>query len=294
MKERMQRVGRSLTPYLFVAPNIIVFGLFIILPALYNFWLSLFRTSSYNPTTFIGLGNYAYLFTRDDIFWRALRNMGVFVVGDVTLVVVFSVLIGVLLNQDVRWRGFLRSAFFFPVLLSPVVVAMIWSWILNNRFGVLNGILTSIGTKPIPWLLNANWAMFWVVVVHVWATVGFFAIIILAGLQSIPASLYEAAEVDGANQAASFRFITIPLLLPTIMVVLILSLIHAFEMFDYVFVLTGGGPGFATLFMVQYIYRAGFDLNELGLATASSVILFFIILLLTVLQYVMGRMGEAI
>jgi alpha-1,4-digalacturonate transport system permease protein len=294
MKERMQRVGRSLTPYLFVAPNIIVFGLFIILPALYNFWLSLFRTSSYSPTTFIGLGNYAYLFTRDDIFWRALRNMGVFVVGDVTLVVVFSVLIGVLLNQNVRWRGFLRSAFFFPVLLSPVVVAMIWSWILNTRFGVLNGILTSIGTKPIPWLLNANSAIFWVVVVNDWATVGFFAIIILAGLQSIPASLYEAAEVDGANQAASFRFITIPLLLPTIMVVLILSLIHAFEMFDYVFVLTGGGPGFATLFMVQYIYRAGFDLNELGLATASSVILFFIILLLTVLQYVMGRMGEAI
>jgi alpha-1,4-digalacturonate transport system permease protein len=289
------RRGRiRIGPYLFLSPNLAVFAIFIIAPALYNFYLSLFRTSPYHPPEFVGLANFRYLAQQDDLFWRAMRNLVIFVVGDVGLITLLSVLIGVLLNQNVRLRGFFRSAFFFPVLLSPVVVALVWQWILNNRFGVLNAVLQDLGLARQPWLLHAGWAMFWVIFIHVWATLGFFAMIVLAGLQSIPASLYEAARIDGAGRWGTFRNVTLPLLAPTLMVVLILSMIRSFEVFDHIYVLTGGGPGTATLLIVQYIYRSAFQLDQFGLAAAASLVLFVVIFTLTVTQYLLGRSRESV
>ena len=264
------------------------------MPAIYNFYLSLFRTSPFHPPEFVGADNFIYLAQQDDFFWRAMQNIVVFVLGDVTFIVVLSVLIGVLLNQNIRGRGFFRSAFFYPVLLSPVVVALVWQWFLNNQFGALNTALQAMGLPRTPWLLRADWAMFWAIFVHVWATLGFFSLIILAGLQSIPPILYEAAIVDGANRWRTFRHITLPLLVPTLMTVLILSMIRSFEVFDHIYVLTGGGPGTATLMVVQYIYRAAFQLDQFGLAAAASLVLFIVIFALTVLQYLIGRFGEAI
>jgi alpha-1,4-digalacturonate transport system permease protein len=200
----------------------------------------------------------------------------------------------VLLNQDIRCRGFFRSAFFYPVLLSPVVVALVWQWILNSQFGALNAILQTVGLPRQPWLLKPNWGMFWVIFVHVWATLGFFALIVLAGLQSIPPALYEAALIDGAGRWAGFRHVTLPLLMPSLMVVLILSMVRSFEVFDHVYVLTGGGPGTATLMIVQFIYRAAFQLDQAGLAAAASLILFLVIFSLTVFQYLLGRRRETI
>jgi ABC-type sugar transport system permease subunit len=283
-----------LAPYLFLTPNLAIFLVFIIAPAVYNFLLSLYRTSPFRPPVFVGSENFLYLVQRDDLFWRAMRNILVFVVGDVALVTGLSVLVGVLLNQDVRLRGFFRSAFFFPVLLSPVVVALVWQWILNNQFGVLNAVLQAVGLTRQAWLLRADWAMFWVIFVHVWATLGFFALIVLAGLQSIPPALYEAARIDGAGRWQGFRHVTLPLLMPTIMVVLILSMIRSFEVFDHIYVLTGGGPGTATLLIVQYIYRSAFQLDQFGLAAAASLVLFVVIFSLTVTQYLFGRWRESI
>lgn len=288
-----RKLHSSLAPYLFVAPNVLLFTTFVAVPALYGFWLSLFATSPYRPTRFVGLGNFEAL-AHDDLFWRAVGNTVTFVVGDVVLVVTLAVAIGMLLNRSVRGRGFFRSAFFYPVLLSPVVVAIVWQWVLNNRFGVLNNALRWLGIRPVPWLLSPSWAMTWVILVHTWATVGFFALIVLAGLQSIPPVLYEAASVDGATPLRRARHITLPLLAPSLLTVLILSLIRAFQVFDYVYVMTGGGPGFATLMMVQYIYRAGFELDQFGLAAAGALVLFLIILVLTALQFVMGRLVEAV
>ncbi len=281
-------------PFLFLAPNLVVFTLFIIIPAIYNFYLSLFRTSFDKPPMFVGLDNFAYLAQRDDVFWRALGNMAKFVVGDVGLILLFSLAIALLLNEPIRFRSFFRSVFFYPVLLSPVVVALVWRWFLNVQYGLLNTMLKAAGLPPQPWLLRADLAMEWVIAVHVWATVGFFALILLAGLQSIPASLYEAAVVDGANRWHTFRHVTLPMLSPTLFVVLILALIRSFEVFDHIYVLTGGGPGFATLMMVQYIYRAGFEQNQFGLASAASLVLFVIIFSLTALQYLIGRLREAV
>ncbi len=283
-----------LAPYLFLAPNLLIFALFIIIPAIYNFYLSLFETSLFDPPEFVGLNNFAYLAQRDDIFWRALRNIGVFVGGDVGLILILSLGIALLLNEPIRFRGFFRSIFFYPVLLSPIVVALIWRWFLENRYGLLNTWLSALDLRPIPWLLRADYAMLWVIVVHVWATVGFFTLILLAGLQSIPPVLYEAALVDGANRWQNFRYITLPLLMPTLFVVLILSLIRAFEVFDHIYALTGGGPGTATLMIVQYIYRTAFELQQQGLAAAASLVLFVIIFSLTVLQYFLGRVREAV
>lgn len=284
----------GIMPYLFLAPNLLVFVTFIIIPAFYNFYLSLFKTSFDKPPEFVGLDNFTYLFQRDDLFWRALSNLVVFVIGDVSLILIFSLIIALLLNEDIRFRGFFRSIFFYPVLLSPIVVALIWRWFLNTQYGLLNNVLRGLGFPAQPWLLRADLAMMWVILVHVWATVGFFALILLAGLQSIPPVLYEAAVVDGATRWRSFWHVTLPLLMPTIFVVLVLSLIRAFEVFDHIYALTGGGPGTATLMIVQYIYRTGFELNQFGLAAAASLVLFVIIFSLTVLQYLLGRLGEAV
>ncbi len=281
-------------PYLFLAPNLLVFVIFIIIPAIYNFYLSLFKTSFDKPPEFVGLDNFIYLFQRDDFFWRALSNLIIFVIGDVGLILILSLSIALLLNEDIRWRGFFRSVFFYPVLLSPVVVALIWRWFLNTQYGLLNNLLRDVGIPPQPWLLRPDLAMLWVILVHVWATVGFFALILLAGLQAIPPVLYEAALVDGATRWRSFWHITLPLLAPTIFVVFILSMIRSFEVFDHIYALTGGGPGTATMMIVQYIYRTGFEMNQFGLASAASLVLFIIIFSLTLLQYWLGRLGEAV
>lgn len=284
----------SVAPYLFLLPNLVIFIVFIVIPALSNFYLSAFRTSPFREREFVGLGNFIHILTVDDLFPRALRNLAVFVVADVGLILVLSVLLGVLLNQAVRGRGFFRSAFFFPVLLSPVVVALVWQWILHNQFGVLNAVLIALGGEGRPWLLRPNLARTWAVLVHVWATVGFFTLIILAGLQSIPASLYEAARVDGSSRFQDFRFITLPMLSSSIATVTILAMIRAFEIFDHVYILTGGGPGTSTMMVVQYVYRAAFELDQFGRAAAASLVLFVIILTLTIVQYVVGRRREAI
>lgn len=290
----MKIKNTPLAPYLFLLPNILVFSIFIILPAGYNFYLSLFDTSPFRPAEFIGLGNFFYLLQKDDLFQRALSNLVIFVVGNVGGMLVGALIVGILLNQKVKFRGFFRSAFFYPVLLSPVVVALVWQWILNSQFGVLNAILGALGRKGVPWLLIPGWSRFWVIFVHLWASLGFYSLIVLAGLQSIPAELYEAALVDGVTRKQQFLNITLPLLLPTLMTVLILSTIRAFGIFDHVYILTGGGPGTATLMMVQYIYRAAFQMDQFGLAAAASLILFVVLFLLTVVQYLLGKRKEAI
>ena len=176
-----------------------------------------------------------------------------------------------------------------------MVVAFIWRWILDLDSGILNALLESLGYERISLLTDATWAKFWVIVVADWAFMGFYTLILLAGLQAIPASLYEAAQLDGANTVQRFRNITLPLLAPTMTVVLVLALIRAVQVFDQVFVLTGGGPGTATTYIVQYIYRAGFNISppNYGLAASASLILASVLLIATLLQLYFARRGEA-
>jgi len=179
-------------------------------------------------------------------------------------------------------------------LLSPVVVALIWKWILQ-REGVLNAVLVSVGGSGFEWLTSSSWAMFWVIFVSIWAHMGFYTLILLAGLQAIPRDLYEAAQMDHASPWRTFSRITLPMLMPNLLVVCVLALIRAVQIFDEVFVLTGGGPGSATTFIVQFIYQTGFmeQIRLYGMAAAGSLVLAAVLIALTLVQLrvAAGRRG---
>ena len=299
----VQRVlGIGGMPYVFLLPNLIFFGLFVIVPLCINFFYSLSGgTELYlQDRPYVGGEQYGHLFNcgnvldvstcREDRFWRGIYNTITFVVFQVTCMVLFSLITALILNRDIRGRGFFRSVFFFPVLLSPVVVALIWKWVLL-RDGILNAVITGAGGERILFFVDPTWAMFWAVFVSIWAHMGFYTLILLAGLQAIPPDLYEAAEMDGTSRERVFWRITLPLLWPNMLVVIVLALIKGVQTFDEVFVLTGGGPGTATQFIVQYIYDTGFasQVQNFGLAAAASVVLGMVLLVLTLLQLYLGQ-----
>jgi alpha-1,4-digalacturonate transport system permease protein len=294
----VQRVlGVPRIGWIFLAPNLIILGLFTFLPIVINFYFAFTGGVELYPAErpFTGLDNLETLFDcehyldpstcRKDLFWRSIFNTGKFALLQVVLMVSFALITALVLNRKILGRGFFRGVFFYPVLLSPVVVALIWKWVLQ-REGVLNAALAGAAAAPINWLADASWAFFWCVFVSIWAHMGFYTLILLAGLQAIPADLYEAAQMDSATPWRRFSRITLPLLMPNLVVVLVLGLIRSVQTFDEVFVLTGGGPGSATTFIVQFIYQTGFaeSIHQYGLAAAASLVLALALLLLTLVQ----------
>lgn len=305
MHPLQDRLGVRGMAYVFVLPNLLIFGIFILLPMLLNFYYAFTGGTNLFPQDrpFVGLENLNTLFScesifnpnscREDLFWRAVFNTLFYVILQVGIIIIVSLLTALALNQRIIARGFFRSVFFYPVLLSPVVVALIWKWILQ-RDGLLNALIISLGGERISFLTNSQWTQGWVIFISVWAQMGFFTLILLAGLQSIPSEFYEAAVIDGADKWQSFWGVTLPLLMPTMFVVLVLSLIRAVQVFDQVFPFTGGGPGTSTLYMVQYIYQTGFSnqTKEYGLAAAASLLMAVFLLILTLLQLRGGRRSD--
>jgi alpha-1,4-digalacturonate transport system permease protein len=291
-------IGEKRMGYFFVLPNLAIFGVFILLPTLLNFYFGLTSGTSILPQNreFVGAANLTRLFNctdftnvrtcQEDLFWRGIWNTVGFVSFEVGLMVIFGLITALALNRRIRGRGFFRSVFFYPVLLSPVVVALIWKWMLQYQNGVINSVLLSLGGERIEFLTDPNWATFWAIVISVWAQMGFYTLILL---QSIPSELYEVAQIDGATEWDQFSAITLPLLMPTMWVVLVLALIRAVQVFDVVFVLTGGGPGTATQYIVQYIYQTAFDDRQYGLAAAASLVLAVTLFVLTMGQLWLGR-----
>jgi len=289
--------GLSPMPWLFLALNLLILGVFTFLPLVINFYYAFTGGAELYPSQrpYVGAENLATLFDcgnyfdpsscRKDLFWRAMWNTAKFSVLQVTLMVGFSVVTALVLNRKMAGRGFWRGVFFYPVLLSPVVVALIWKWILQ-REGVLNAVMIASGGAPAEWLTSGGWAFWWVIFVSIWAHMGFYTLILLAGLQAIPKDLYEAAQMDHASPWRTFSRITLPLLLPNLLVVGVLALIRAVQIFDEVFVLTGGGPGSATTFVVQFIYQTGFmeQIRLYGMAAAGSLVLAVALILLTLIQ----------
>jgi len=299
-------IGVRNMAYLFVLPNLLIFGIFVLFPMLLNFYYAMTGGTALFPQDrpFVGMENFRTLFNcgsfldpntcREDRFWRAVYNTAVFVIFQVGIMVLVSLITALVLNRKIRARGFFRSVYFYPVLLSPVVVALIWKWILQ-RDGVLNAWALALGFERIPFMTDAGWTTIWVIAISIWAQMGFYTLILLAGLQAIPAEMYEASAIDGAGGWHSFRFVTLPLLMPTMFVVLVLSLIRAVQIFDHIFVLTGGGPGTATLYLVQYIYNTGFSsqVQRFGLASAASVVLGLTLLVFTLIQLRLGRSSDS-
>lgn len=289
--------GAQKIAWAFLMPNLVIFGLFTFLPIFLNFIYATTGSDAIllQDRPYVGAENFRSLLAcqnyldpnscERDIFWRAIHNTFWFVILQVVFMILFSLITALILNRNIPLRGFFRSVFFYPVLLSPVVVALIWKWVLQ-RYGVLNAGFEGVGLEPINWLLEANWSFFWIIFVSIWAHMGFYTLILLAGLQSIPSDVYEAAEMDGASNWRTFARITMPLLMPTMAVVLTLSLIRAVQAFDEIFVLTGGGPGSATLLIMQFIYETGFAFRPqlFGVAAAASILMAAVLLVLTLLQ----------
>jgi alpha-1,4-digalacturonate transport system permease protein len=297
MRAAQARLRNGKLGWLFVGPNLLVFGLFSFLPVLIDFWYAFTGGTQLLPndrpyvaaenfSTLLNCGSYTDPTTcTQDLFWYGVWNTLYFVILQVGLMIGFSLMTAIVLNRKIIGRGFFRAAFFYPVLLSPVVVALIWKWILQQD-GVLNAGLRGLGGAGVNWLVDAHWAFFWTVFVSIWAHMGFYTLILLAGLQAIPADIYEAASMDAAAPLRTFRRITLPLLMPSLAVVFILALIRAVQIFDEVYVLTGGGPGTATVYLVQFIYQTGFaqGVRQYGLAAAASLLLAAVLLVLTLFQ----------
>jgi multiple sugar transport system permease protein len=276
---------RFLEGYLFLGPNIAGFLLFTAIPVVASLVLSFTEWDLITSLKFVGLQHYGKLL-REELFWTVVKNTTFYTVATVPSRMILSLLLATALNQKLKGITLFRTAYFMPVVSSTVAVALVWRWIYNYNFGLLNSFLWGAGIgEPPDWLNSTTWAMPAVIIMSVWRGLGMNMMYFLAGLQAIPESLYEAAEVDGANRWHRFRHITVPMLTPVIFFVVITSIIGSYQVFGEAFVLTRGGPANATTTIVYAIYNNAFEYFRMGKASALAWILFAIVFAFTWLQW---------
>jgi multiple sugar transport system permease protein len=269
---------------LFCLPLIIGLIVFVYGPVLMALGLSFTDYDAINPPQWIGLGNFEYLLTWD-FFRTAFSNTAYMVIGFVAICTPLSLGLALLLNQKVRGVVVFRSAFFLPVIISMISAGLLWKWLYLPDFGALNWFLSFFGIPPIPWVTEQAWAIPAIIFMSVWKAAGYFAIIFLAALQSVPHEYYEAAKIDGASRMQSFLHITLPLISPTTFFVVVTMIIGSAQVFDQIWVITKGGPAYGTLSIVMLVYRTGFELLQFGRASAVTVVFFLIIMAVTILQF---------
>jgi multiple sugar transport system permease protein len=281
---RHWKVREALWGYLFLLPNILGFLAFNLFPLMFAIGMSFTRWDLISEPTFIGLGNYEKLFLEDESFRIAVKNTLFFTAMSVPAGTMISLILANALNQKIRGTTFYRTAYFLPVVSSSIAIALVWAWVFNPDFGLVNEILSTFGLPRLKWLASSTWALPAVVIVSVWRGLGPSTVIFLAGLQGIPEELYDAAKIDGANARQLFGHITIPMLSPTTFFVIVVSIIGSFQVFDLIFMMTQGGPGRATLVLVYYIYQHAFRWFGMGYAASIAFVLFVVILILTLIQ----------
>lgn len=269
--------GPRLAPYLFIAPNILVVLLFAIYPLVQNVLTSLTDSSG----GFAGLDNYTGMLS-DEGFMSSLRNTLFYTILVVPVTVALSLLVAVGLNRIMPLKRTIRAAFLLPYLLSWSVSGLVWRQMFSTDNGIINSALSAVGLPTSGWLLDPNMTMVSLSMVGVWAGLGYYMMIYLAGLQSVPTSLYEAARLDGATRVQQFRYVTLPALRPITSLVLVLSVIASFRVFEQIYVMTGGGPGRASFVLVLYVYIKAFTEFSLGYAAAIATVLFLALLVITV------------
>lgn len=286
---------RRLNPaYWFIAPALSLIAVFFFLPVVGALLLSftdfdIYALGNLDNLRFVGLANYGRLL-QDPLFWTALRNTLYFVLVGGPLSVGISLLAALLLNNRLLyWKGFFRTALFLPVVTTLVAVAVVWRYLYQPHYGLLNYGLSRLGITPIDWLGDPVWAMPAIILLAVWKNFGFNMIIFIAGLQSIPAHLYEAARIDGAGAWQQFRYLTLPMLAPTFLFVTVITMIGYFQLFAEPYVMTQGGPSNRTLSVVLLMYREGFRWWNMGYAAAVAFVLFAIILVATLIQLRLRR-----
>jgi multiple sugar transport system permease protein len=284
VNKRKARARReAMWGYLMIAPMIIGFGIFFYLALGASFFISLSKWDILTPPEWVGLANYQKLFA-NPTFRNALWNTIYYTLLSVPVGLIVSLVLAVALNTNLRFRNLYRLIFFLPVLTMPVAIGVVWNWIYNPDFGILDQFLGLFGAPRIKWLTDPRYAMISLTIMSIWQGSGYGMIIFLAGLQNIPKEYYEAAQIDGATGWDRFRSITLPLLSPTIFFVLVTSLISAFQIFDVVYAMTKGRASDTLRTVVYMIYEEGFKNFRMGSATAVAWVLFAIILVITIIQ----------
>jgi len=279
------RRRETLAAYGFLLPNLIGFLIFTLLPVVAALLISLTDWNLLQPPKWVGLKNFVTL-AQDPLFRKVLGNTAIYVLGTVPVQMILALLVAMALNQGLPGTLFFRAAFFMPVVTSAVAIALVWRWIYNADFGVLNSFLYMLGVSDPPnWLTSTRWALPSVMIMSVWQQIGFSMVLFLAGLQGVPEHLYEAARIDGAGPFQRFLFITVPMLTPTTFFVFVINIINSFQVFDQAFIMTGGGPANATNTIVYNIYQNAFQFFKMGYAAAMAWVLFAIIFIVTVVQF---------
>lgn len=281
----------TLTALSFIAPNFIGFLLFTLIPVVFSLILAFMSWDSFSTPEFVGLQNFQKMLS-DETFWISLKNTVYYTVGVVPLTLACSLGLAILLNKKVRGMKFFRVAFFFPYVTSLVAIAVVWNMLFHPALGPINQFLKMFIENPPGWTSSSDWALTAIIIVSVWRGMGYYMILYLAGLQSIPRELYEAASIDGANKWHHFKHVTIPSLRPTTFFVTIMLVINCFKIFDLVQVMTAGGPGRATNVLVYQIYNEAFVKFKFGYASAISMVLFVIVLSITVIQFSWNQRQE--
>ncbi|GLC82906.1 carbohydrate ABC transporter permease [Lacrimispora brassicae] len=283
---QMKAIRSNLIGYSFILPNLIGYAIFVFIPVIFSFILSVMKwDGSQAPMEFVGLQNFAQIFS-DRIFVQSFVHTIQYALLTVFPTLVLSLLLAVLLNHKLKGIAIFRTALYFPYIASIVAVGAVWNMLFQPDFGPINEFLKFIGiSKPPRWVVDVKWAMVAISVVSIWKYMGYYMIVYLAALQGISGSLYEAAGIDGANGFQKLRYITIPMLTPTTFFVLIMLTIQCFKVFDLVYVMTGGGPGNATKTLVNYIYEKAFTSWQFGPASAGAIVLFSVVLIITLIQF---------
>ena len=269
--------------YVLVLPYIIFFCAFVAYPLVFSLVLVFHRWNIVSPMEWVGLKNFVRLFA-DDQFLRSLLNTGVFVLIHIPLQIGIALALALLLNARIRGRGFFRAVYFLPVVVSGVAVTLLWQQLYAYDNGLLNVALRALGFPGLPWIIDARFAMPSIAVMATWKNVGIYIVLFLVGLQNIPHELYEASSLDGATSSKQFWHITLPMLNPTILVIVVLSTIGGFSLFIEPYVLTGGGPMQSTLSGMLYIYNQAFFFGHMGYAATLGFVYALIILLVVLIQ----------
>ena len=280
----MSHLRARLFPLLLVGPYLIIFAIFLGYPIVRAIYMSLFDWGIFGPNAFVGLGNYTALMS-DSRFWASFFTTGRFALIFVPLIMVVSTLLAVLLHRKLPGIAIFRTAFFFPLVVNVAVASIAFKWLFEPQAGTINQILRLLHLPDQSWLTEPGWALVAIALITLWINVGFMVIILLAGLENIPDDLYEAANLDGSNAIQDFFFITLPLLKPILLIVMILSLVQAFQVFGEVLIMTQGGPFGSTEVLTMLLYEEGFRNFAIGKAAAIGVVITIIIAALSLVQF---------
>lgn len=275
--------------WLFLAPSLVLFAIFTAIPVISAFFISFTQWNLFNEVTWVGLGNYIGL-AHDEIFAKVLGNTGYFVLVSVPVQIALALACALALNRGLKGQTFFRVVYFLPVVTSTIAAALVWAWLFNSNFGLINAGLSLAGVTDLPkWMGSTRWAMPAIIIVSIWQNLGYAMVLFLAGLQNIGKDVHDAAALDGATGWDRFWHITLPLLSPTTFFVLVISIIGSFQVFELVLVMTKAGPANATNTLVYYIYQNGFQFYQMGYASAAAMVLFLIVLIFTLVQYKLQR-----